>query len=283
MSKMQKNIFYSPLTAAPFKKNIFYREIAPCRELQAYVRCFWGSEQPAVRMAGDIAAEIVIPDTCADIIYYIDYTDNTVSGGFCGVNDHSFYAHEAGKRGHLTGMFAIRFYAWTACAFAEDSLKATLNQYLEVGERFEWLDRLIRPVLPELKTIQEMASFVEKLFIQRLADVRENGIVNGVVRNILMNRGTMDVSGLAREAFISARQLERLFHEYVGITPKKLSNLIRYQLLWRDVLFQPDFDVLNAVCKYGYTDQAHLLHEFKRYHSMDINSAKAAAFWSLLK
>ncbi len=102
MSKMQKNIFYRPLTAAPFKKNIFYREIAPCRELQAYVRCFWGSEQPAVRMAGDTAAEIVIPDTCADIIYFIDYTDNTVSGGFCGVNDQSFYAYEAGKRGHLT-------------------------------------------------------------------------------------------------------------------------------------------------------------------------------------
>ena len=25
--------------------------------------------------------ELVIPDTCVDIIYHIDYTDNTVTGG----------------------------------------------------------------------------------------------------------------------------------------------------------------------------------------------------------
>ena len=77
---------------------------------------------------------------------------------------------------------------------------------------------------------------------------------------------------------MSTRQLERLFHEYVGITPKKLSNLIRYQFLWRDILCEPDFDVIDAVYKYGYTDQSHLMREFKRYHSMDINSAKAVAF-----
>ena len=99
-----------------------------------------------------------------------------------------------------------------------------------------------------------------------------------VIQNILINKGSLDIANLAKSSFVSTRQLERLFHEYVGITPKKLSNLIRYQFLWRDVLCELDFDMLSAVHKFGYTDQSHLLREFKRYHSMDIHKARILAF-----
>lgn len=108
--------------------------------------------------------------------------------------------------------------------------------------------------------------------------MRENAVVNDTIQNVLIYKGSLDVSTLAKESFVSTRQLERLFHEYVGITPKKLSNLIRYQFLWRDILYEPDFDVLSAVHKFGYTDQSHLLREFKRYYSMDIHRARRVAF-----
>ena len=216
---MNNSIIYRPLTATPFKRNSFYTEIAPSKELQSYIRCYWGTENPLIQIENDDAPELVIPDTCVDIIYHIDYTDNTVTGGFCGVNDCSFHAHGNRNIGHMVSTFAIRFYAWKAYAFADNSMQCTMNGYFDVGSRFEWLDKIIRPKL-----------------------------------------------------------LERLFHEYVGITPKKLSNLIRYQFLWRDILCEPDFDVLSAVHKFGYTDQSHLLREFKRYHSMDIHNARIMAF-----
>lgn len=275
---MTPNKNYCPLTATPFKKNTAYKEVPPITQLEPYIRCFWGTENPYLQEEKDIRAEIVIPDTCVDIIYYIDYTENKVIGGFCGINDRSFYAAGAKWPGHLTATFAIRFFAWSAYAFAEDSLKDTVNGYYEVASRFEWLDKMIRPKLLELVTLTEKISYVEQLLLRKTAKVRENRIVNDVINNMLINRGVLEISDLARESFVSSRQLERLFHEYVGITPKKLSNLIRYQFLWRDILYRPDFNILNAVHQYGYTDQSHLLREFKRYHSMDIQSAKAAAF-----
>ncbi len=227
--------------------------------------------------AEDNAAQIVIPDTCADIIYYIDYTQNTVSGGFCGVNDRSFYVDEGGKEGHVVSTFAIRFFAWSAYAFAEDSFKDTVNTYDEIGARFAWFDRRLRPKLLELRSIRERTFYAEQLLTGRMGQVRENEIVNHAVGAILVKRGAMEVSGLAKELFVSSRQLERLFHEYVGITPKKLGNLIRYQYLWRDIVSEPDFNILNGVHRYGYADQSHLLREFKKYHSMDIQSAKRMA------
>ena len=275
---MNRLIMYRPLIATPFKRNMSYSELTPCKVLYPYIRCYWGTEYPMMRSENDAVTELVIADTCVDIIYNIDYTNNTVSGGFCGINDCSFRTDNNETIGHMISTFAIRFYGWGAYAFADDSMKSTLNGYFDVGSRFEWLDKMIRPQLLELKTLQEKVSFVEKLLIKRLPNVKGNVIVNDTIRNILLHKGSLDVSSLAKDSFVSTRQLERLFYEYVGVTPKKLSNLIRYQFLWRDILFKPDFDVLSAVHKYGYTDQSHLLREFKRYHSLDIHSAKSVAF-----
>lgn len=275
---MSSLVVYRPLTATPLKRNNSYSELIPCKEMHPYIRCYWGTESPILHSASNVVSELVIPDTCVDIIYHIDYTNNTVTGGFCGINDCSFHAGNNETIGHMISTFAIRFYGWGAYAFADDSMKSTLNGYVDIGSRFEWLDKVIRPQLLELKTLQEKVSFVEKLLIKRLPNMRENVIVNDTIQNILLHRGSLDVSSLAKDSFVSTRQLERLFQEYVGITPKKLSNLIRYQFLWRDILFKPDFNVLSAVHKYGYTDQSHLLREFKRYHSLDIHSAKLVAF-----
>lgn len=275
---MEHTKSYYPITATPFKKDNSYRELAPCKVLQPYIRCYWGTEKPLIREERDPLSKLVIPDTCADIIYNIDESANTVSGGFCGVNDCSFYTSEKEKAGHAVATFSIRFYAWSAYAFVGDSLRATLNGYFRADSLFEWLDRMIRPKLLELRTLEEKAAFAEELLLKRLSDRKENRLVDSTVSYILDNRGSLEVADLAREFFISTRQLERLFHEYIGITPKKLSNLIRYQFLWRDIVCEPDFDLLNAVHKYGYTDQSHLLREFRKYHSMDIHRARTLAF-----
>lgn len=275
---MRYNVIYRPLMATPFKRNSFYTEFPPSKELQSYIRCYWGTENPLIQIENDDAPELVIPDTCVDIIYHIDYTNDTVTGGFCGINDCSFHTHSNGTMSHMVSTFAIRFYAWNAYEFSDDSLQSIINGYFDVGSRFEWLDKIIRPRLLELRTLQEKASFTEQVLLKRLFDMRENAVVNDTIQNILINKGSLDITTLAKESFVSTRQLERLFHEYVGITPKKLSNLIWYQFLWRDILCEPDFDVLNAVHKFGYTDQSHLLREFKRYHFMDIHKARTTAF-----
>lgn len=77
---MNNLIIYRPLTATSFKRNNSYSEITPCKELHPYIRCYWGTESPILHRANNAASELVIPDTCVDIIYDIDYTNNTVTG-----------------------------------------------------------------------------------------------------------------------------------------------------------------------------------------------------------
>lgn len=273
---MQK-MLYRPLTAAPFRQNGEYREVMPRHaELSRYIRCFWGSEHPYVKKSGNTG--IVVPDTCADIIYWIDYTANRVSGGFCGINDVSFSKTDESMDGHLVSLFAVRFYAWEACAFSEDSMRETRNGYFDVQTRFRWLDRLLRPMLFEKCSLEERSGIVEEMFLRKLQGARQHPSVHHAVMEILLHKGVLNAARLAKECFISDRQLERIFHEYIGITPKKFCNLVRYQSVWGDALRNPFFKVQDAVWQYGYTDQSHLLREFKRYHAMDIQAAREYAY-----
>ncbi|MNH43460.1 hypothetical protein D3C79_1053680 [compost metagenome] len=38
---------------------------------------------------------------------------------------------------------------------------------------------------------------------------------------------------------VSSRQLERLFREYIGLTPKKTADLVRFQNVWLDLYLSP--------------------------------------------
>lgn len=273
-----KNAFYLPLTATPFKYNSRYKEVLPANmELAEYIRCFWGSTKPYIQKGKESVVGIIIPDTCVDIIYYIDHTENSVTGGFCGISDMSFVEDVSAKPGHLVSMFAIRFYAWGVYAFSEDSLKGSLNEYCGIESRFQKLDRILRPQLLDYSLMQERIRIAEKFFLGQMLYLRQNDIINRAVREIVSCKGTLSVSGLTEECFVSSRQLERLFHEYIGITPKKLCNLVRYQCLWNEILRNPGFQILDAVERYGYTDQSHLMREFKRYHTMDIGKVKVYA------
>lgn len=280
---MNKNQTYFPLTATPFKHNEEYKELTPSTpELSQYIRCFWGSEKPYRKTTKAVATSIVIPDTCVDIIYQMDYTQNTIVSGFCGMNDTSFLARDEFVPGHLISTFAIRFYGWGAYAFSEDSMKDTLNGFYDVPSRFRWLDLELKTQLWEADTLSERIRLVEHLFCKyidkHMFQLKQNDVLEGAIANMLLHKGKLGIEQLAKDSFVSGRHLERVFHEYIGITPKKLSNLVRYQFLWGDIVKNPAVNISDMVYKYGYTDQAHLMREFRRYHAMDLRMAKACAF-----
>lgn len=270
---MISQMIYRPLTATPFKHNSAYQEIEPCRMLQPYVRCFWGGTLYGSDTETDGQSGIVIPDTCVDIIYRMDDAGNIMTSDFIGINDRSFCTQVDEKSGQRVSLFAIRFYAWSAYVFSEDSFTGTVNGRYDVRERFGWLDRELRGRLTEPGNLTDRIRLAEALLLKRIETAREKAVVDSVMNDILRYQGGLGIHQLSKENFISGRQLERLFHEYIGITPKKLSNLVRYQCLWRDMVSQSHFNIMDAVQKYGYTDLSHLMREFERYHSMNIRSA----------
>lgn len=69
---------YKPLTATPFFGDDSYREYEPCEALRPYIRCFWGSRHPYTARERTGVGEIVTPDTCMDIIFDVNFTENRI-------------------------------------------------------------------------------------------------------------------------------------------------------------------------------------------------------------
>jgi len=266
---------YRPITAAPFRSNETYREISPCEVLKPFVRCFWGTPMPVMPETAKLYTQensLVVPDTCMDIIYHIDYSANRINGGFCALDEQ---AHQAGMQAYTgrTAIFAIRFNVWAVGLFTRDSLAGTKNKCFAVEEFFPHLSREIEARLFYLPSLEEKARFAEGLLMQHLDTARiDNDFMNSVYY-MINTCGREKISSAAAFAGVSEKRLERVFSRNTGISPKGLSGLIRYQLLWQELAGGGCMNVMDAVEKYGYFDQAHLINDFRKHHLMTPSQA----------
>lgn len=268
------NTLYHPITAKPFQGNESYVEVPSSPALAPYVRCFWGT--PDTRFSPVQQQTLVIPDTCMDVMLRINHSQNRAESLFCGVNDLPFMS--TAKPSNDEGFhFCIRFYCWAVPLFADDSMRKVKNLLCDSDAYFSRLKAELLPQLLETATMQERVRVAEAYLLRQLQLDRQNSTVLNVVHQILAHHGRLKTTQLAAYACVSPRQLERLFLEYTGLSPKRLSDLVRYQCLWQEILRNPQFDVQNAVLAYGYHDQAHLLHDFKKYHGMTPVQAKQNA------
>lgn len=262
---------YHPITGTPFQADETYREVAPCLALQPYIRCFWGSDRPLPERPGE--GGIVIPDTCMDIIFHIDYANNRLSSVFCTMDEHSYRTPPSDASGGLSATFAIRFYAWTACLFAEGSLRGQSNTHLPADAFFRRVEQALAPLMFDAWTLSARIQAAEQTLLKLLNPGCADAAVLNAVHHLLKTSGRARIAETAAALALSPRQLERRFDAVMGVSPKTFASLARYQLLWQEMVTSPRFNPLDAVDKFGYTDQAHLLHDFRSRHLMSPREA----------
>ncbi|CAH1194241.1 hypothetical protein PAECIP111892_01496 [Paenibacillus auburnensis] len=266
---------YYPITARPDGAG----EFIPCKALQPYIRCFWGTTgemdglnvgpeaQPDQPPSALTRLEMIIPDTCMDIIWEWEAASGAAGGFFCGINDTPFEVGASGTP-ETKIRFAIRFHFWAVHLFADDHLKDVLNFSGEVEQYFRSFRRELGDRLPETRTLGERIAAAEHYLLRRLDQSRmsNNGLMNAI-HTILHHKGVVAASGLESSTGLSSRQLERLFREYIGISPKKTADLVRFQNVWLN-LCRPSPHIRNVqdlVYAFGYSHQSHLNNSFKRY------------------
>ena len=255
---------YHPMTATPFRHCKAYTEIIPDGALKPYIRCFWGTEEPlkSTEKSADIPG-LVIPDTCMDIIFSFDSNNNLIDSCFCAIDENSHFSNQNG----VSSIFAIRFYAWSAVMFTNDLLTNSKNKIFAAEEFFPGLENDLLPMLESVNSLNERAAFAENYLLKTLDNNRINSNMMNAVYDIISAAGTIKTAELAAKNAVSKRQLERIFCDNMGISPKSFSSLVRYQMLWQELCFRGG-NILDLTEKYGYSDQSHLLNDFKKRHSM---------------
>ena len=90
--------------------------------------------------------------------------------------------------------------------------------------------------------------------------------VGAIMRLILTGVGGDDITRveqLVERTGMSSRSLQRLFREYVGVTPKWVLRRVRLHEAAERIAEQPDADAAMLALDLGYFDQAHFIKDFK--------------------
>ncbi len=264
------NSIYYPITALPNEQNNYYTEIKPREELRPYIRCFWGSVKPVKNFENQ--SRPVIPDTCMDVIFHTNYSKNIYDGKFYALDDSTYNSSYIANN-DIIATFAIRFYAWSAILFSDNSMKKSKNLTFNADDFFKDLKKELEPFLCNATSLASKINAAENILIKRLNLNKLNSDLMNSFYFIIKNRGNVRIPDICTYTGVSKRTLERIFEENTGVSPKTMQSLIRYQLLWQDIFFHKHLDIFDAVLKYGYFDQAHLLNDFKRRHSLTPNEA----------
>lgn len=254
---------YMPITSDPFEQSDNYTELLPSSALRPYIRCFWGTQRSVNRSY----SRLVIPDTCMDII--IRFTESSVIKSFCPIDESSGYSSEY-SFAESCSVFAVRFFPWSAAMFAEIPDITAAEKPEDI---FPKLTRMLTEAVLCEKDIYARAKAAERLLLSLIRPEKaDNDVMNSLYFAVTSN-GNVRVTDLAGYTAVSLRSLQRKFAASAGKSPKVLTDLIRYQLLWQETALGKGISVSEAVEKFGYFDQAHMLNDFRKRHLMTPNEA----------
>jgi AraC-like DNA-binding protein len=174
-------------------------------------------------------------------------------------------------------LFGIRFKPSGAFPF----LRMPLS---EVTERIPNLDCILNGRVANLEEgINLASSFRERIAIaesvlSNLADERslsdkQSGEYRAfmAVERIAQADGCVSIDELVREVGLSGRHLGRQFLNTVGVGPKLLARIFRFQKVFKALQDQsPSWSSIAYEC--GYYDQAHLIRDFNEFAGQSPNS-----------
>lgn len=125
--------------------------------------------------------------------------------------------------------------------------------------------------LAERTSIQDRLRSLNLFFID-LASKRAHPaipVINASVELIVKHHGLISSGQLIKFTGYTERHIERMFIKSIGISPKKFSDVIKlHHFLKRLKMEQPGKSLTSLAYEAGYTDQSHLIREFKKFTGM---------------
>ncbi|MEK5262443.1 helix-turn-helix domain-containing protein [Paenibacillus sp. FSL L8-0663] len=273
---------FRPLQVNGSDLSTYYIEQKPSAALKAYVACYWESG-PANRVVEENLAascedtallslpqeetmERVLPDGCTDILLEYDPVNKRQELSYCGTFTQPFVS--ARQAGSETRIFAVRFFPGGAHYFHG------LPTHLFTGGNYRLEDiwpesiGILGERIFEAQDFNERVRIMDEYLNQLLLRQYTNDcdLMKNLLHSIFVSGGSVGVKELAEREAISERQLNRKFGQWIGISPKKFSEVVRFQSVLHSIQSGGGLDWTELALKHSFFDQAHLIRDFRRFY-----------------
>ncbi|AUS29393.1 helix-turn-helix domain-containing protein [Paenibacillus sp. P2(2022)] len=275
---------FRPLQVNGSDPYTYYIEQKPSAALRAYVACYWESG-PATRevyernmavsdrdeaslgwLEEEEAVDRVLPDGCTDILLEYDPVSKRQELSYCGTFTHPFVSTR--QAGSETRIFAVRFFPGGAHYFHGMSTHLFTGGNYRLEEIWPENVEIIGERILEARDFNERVRIMEEYLNQLLMRQRTNDcdLMKNLLHRIFVNGGSVGVKELAEREAISERRLNRKFGQWIGISPKKFSEVVRFQSVLHSIQNGDSVDSMELALKHNFFDQAHLIRDFRRFY-----------------
>lgn len=228
--------------------------------LQDTIRCFWYHVDDAETFE-------VMPDGYAEIVFHcggpctISYNgtlQRLPSPFMMGLLNQPVVIHPQSR----LEILGIRCFPWTVFdLLGLPSEKAGVHM-------FEHPIAHLQPILQEFITAGKIAdaiAYLTQYFTAARSQVAIDSMLSKAGAAMQYAKGAIPVSQVAAAAHATVRTLERKFKQSSGYSVKDVAGLMRFEQARNELWLHPDTNLAGLAQELGYTDQAHLSKEFKRY------------------
>ena len=209
-----------------------YEEVTPAAPLREYIECYWN-----LRSESSLHQELCLPDGSASFIFTFgnpyyraschqpDKWQEVNSASLPHQGKVSFLVSQKGPVSNL----GVRFKPHGLAAFFRVSMSKLNPPFvLQYDDLFPFIGNLEKG-LAKFDRVEDWVDLLDQAFIAKLPNADPpDELVSVAVREMVRNSGNLRISELHEQLCVSKSTLEKKFQEHVGLSPKILCNIFRF-------------------------------------------------------
>jgi len=253
--------------------SMIYRNYIPNPALARYIKCYWSLRSDKLPLQA--SRERVFPDGCIELLFHFgDPFIRHLAGQPSFVQPRSFIhgqikAYIEIEASGRMGIFSVRFQPDGLRAFTSLPVNETTGSSIAIEDIWRHEGAMLEEQVLNAATDEQRVAILEHFLLHQLQQQDEDPVVTYCVASIRRSNGAVGIQQLADAANIGRRHLERRFISGVGISPKLLSRITRFQHTLQ-LLEQKQFTSLTSLAyEGGFYDQAHFIKDFKEFTGLN--------------
>jgi AraC-like DNA-binding protein len=210
-------------------------------------------------MGGEIC---IIPDGCMDLLFRYD------SSGVSKTLEGYHLKKVVIPINQVGSAFGVRFVPGGLANIIRIQSSELIGEQVQMKD-FLKKDSQLDQMDDSLEFNQRIAVISKYLWKQIHKSYGSADVVRYCTDKIITNQGNVHIGDLSEETGYSIRYLRILYHQYVGISPKELCEIIQFQNSFMQFAHlqkeNKEFSLCDLAVQAGYYDQSHMN---KCYHKM---------------
>jgi AraC-like DNA-binding protein len=254
-----------------------YGTYAPDRLLSPYIKLYWTLEDFDASMCP--ARERIFPDGRVELLFHYgnlfqkyiddDQVRNQPRSFLHGQIRHFMDVRPTGK----IGIFSVRFEPHGLYPFLKQDVSKLTDHTISTYELWGVEGQLLEERIVAADTTAVRIQVIEKFLLQRMRPLKmRQDDIDYCIKLIDYSDGLISVEKLSSEVNLSRRHLERKFIERVGITPKLLARITRFQKTLNMIETNSSKSLTTVAYEGGFYDQSHFIRDFKEFTGYNPNT-----------